>query len=107
MKAGWEARARARREKEREREEKEAEERRDEEERENNFEEWAGRLRSQHEVRCSLARARCTDSSGCVLNDIVGSDDQNEGAWKTKSSTCGPEECSSSSKNEEYRFVSS
>lgn len=51
MKAGWEARARARREKEKEREEKEAEEKRDEGERENNFEEWASRLRREHEVR--------------------------------------------------------
>ena len=50
LKAGWEARARARREKEKEREEKEAEEKRDEDERENNFGEWASRLRREQEV---------------------------------------------------------
>jgi len=68
LKAGWEARARARREKEKEREEKEAEEKRDEEERENNFEEWAGRLRKEQEV-CHFPSH--TDSSDCVLNDLL------------------------------------
>jgi actin-related protein 5 len=55
MKAGFDARARARREKEKEREEKEAEEKREEEERENNFDEWATRLRREQEVWQSLA----------------------------------------------------
>jgi hypothetical protein len=50
MKAGFDARARARREKEKEREEKEAEGRREEEERENNFDDWAARLRREQEV---------------------------------------------------------
>ncbi|KAG9310323.1 hypothetical protein JVU11DRAFT_9447 [Chiua virens] len=58
MKAGWEARARARREKEKEREEKEAEEKRDEEERENNFEEWASRLRREQEALMSKMKER-------------------------------------------------
>lgn len=50
MKAGFDARARARREKEKEREEKEAEDRREEGERENNFDDWAARLRREQEV---------------------------------------------------------
>ncbi|KAG8220259.1 hypothetical protein J3R82DRAFT_1308 [Butyriboletus roseoflavus] len=58
MKAGWEARARARREKEKEREEKEAGEKRDEEERENNFEEWASRLRKEQEALMNKMKER-------------------------------------------------
>ena len=71
LKAGWEARARARREKEKEREEKEAEEKRDEDERENNFDEWANRLRREQEV-CRPPRCRsCSERTG----SIVGSDE--------------------------------
>ncbi|KAH7883999.1 hypothetical protein F5I97DRAFT_2045746, partial [Phlebopus sp. FC_14] len=58
MKAGFEARARARREKEKEKEEKEAEERRDEEERENNLDEWASRLRREHEAIMNKMKER-------------------------------------------------
>ncbi|KAH0838738.1 hypothetical protein J3R83DRAFT_7092 [Lanmaoa asiatica] len=58
MKAGWEARARARREKEKEKEEKEAEEKRDEEERENNFGEWASRLRREQEALMNKMKER-------------------------------------------------
>ncbi|KAF8439468.1 chromatin remodeling complex subunit [Boletus edulis BED1] len=58
LKAGWEARARARREKEKEREEKEAEEKRDEDERENNFVEWASRLRGEQEAIMSKMKER-------------------------------------------------
>ncbi|KAG2084145.1 hypothetical protein BD769DRAFT_1539264 [Suillus cothurnatus] len=58
MKAGFDARARARREKEKEREEKEAEERREEEERENNFDDWAARLRREQEVIMTKIKER-------------------------------------------------
>ena len=61
LKAGWEARARARREKEKEREEKEAEEKRDEDERENNFGEWANRLRREQEVCRPSLQWSCSD----------------------------------------------
>lgn len=36
---------------------------------------------------------------------VVGSDEQNERARTKKSCACGSEECSSSSKDEEYRFA--
>lgn len=58
MKAGFDARARARREKEKEREEKEAEERREEEERENNFDDWAARLRREQEAIMNKIKER-------------------------------------------------
>lgn len=58
MKAGFDARARARREKEKEREEKEAEGRREEEERENNFDDWAARLRREQEAIMSKIKER-------------------------------------------------
>lgn len=55
----------------------------------------SGRVVCGVSMRCIvLWPARCTDSSGCVLGDIVGSDDQDEGTSKTKkSSTHGLEEC--------------
>ncbi|OJA15150.1 hypothetical protein AZE42_04698 [Rhizopogon vesiculosus] len=58
MKAGFDARARARREKEKEREEKEAEEKREEEERENNFDEWATKLRREQEAIMTKMKER-------------------------------------------------
>lgn len=50
LKAGYDARVRARKEKEREREEKEREIKKEEDERENDFEAWSNRLRTEQEV---------------------------------------------------------
>ena len=49
-----------------------AEEKRDEEEREGNFEEWAGRLRREQEVRLSSVLRTSLIEMACVA---VGSDE--------------------------------
>lgn len=55
LKAGYEARMRARKEKEREREERERELKAEQDERENDFEGWKERMRSQQEVRSPIS----------------------------------------------------
>ena len=108
LKAGFDARARARREKEREKEEREREEKKEEEEREEDLGGWARKLRQEQEVRWSSFSTFffCAHSlflSVCAL----GFDGEDQRPLEEESSFDRQEECSGTSKDEEYRVTSS